>query len=226
MTDIKDAGTRTRNAPDRLSKIKEIIDEIFPEPTVRYRLKNIANVMVENGDGDEDALWVTLYHTYQHIFAVVIRADEIAKKSNFTIYERKILFIAALFHDYYHGYGKGSDVVNVCKSIHAMIDLLGASIDSQILNDAADAIFCTVFPFRVRPENEIECILRDADLTMSLEPDAEWFAEGLQNEFKIAGKYIKVTVNDMIVFAKSQRFYTLHVANLFGIPYAYNKTKR
>ena len=50
MTDIKDAGTRTRNAPDRLSKIKEIIDEIFPEPTVRYRLKNIANVMVENGE--------------------------------------------------------------------------------------------------------------------------------------------------------------------------------
>ena len=141
MTDIKDAGTRTRNAPDRLSKIKEIIDEIFPEPTVRYRLKNIANVMVENGDGDEDALLVTLYHTYQHIFAVVIRADEIAKKSNFIIYERKILFIAALFHDYYHGYGKGSDVVNVCKSIHAMIDFLGASIDSQILNDAADAIF-------------------------------------------------------------------------------------
>ena len=42
MTDIKDAGTRTRNAPDRLSKTKEIIDEIFPEPTVRYRLKNIA----------------------------------------------------------------------------------------------------------------------------------------------------------------------------------------
>lgn len=166
-----------------------------------------------------------VYHDHHHIFAVVINANKIAMQMNLSLEERQILFIAALFHDYGHSFGHKTDTYNVAYAIGELYAMSNytwmKSIPPRVIDAAADAILCTIYPYRIRPNTVVECILRDADLTMSFEPDADAFAEGLQNEIRRKHPDVVVTKQTMIDFAQVQRFYTLECAQMFGKRYAY-----
>lgn len=147
-----------------------------------------------------------VYHDIHHLYAVAINGYKIGKISGLTPQELKLLVIAALFHDYDHSYGKVNDTINVSTSISVFSKMFAGPFEGMLtlaeIEIVSDAIFCTVFPFRVTPKNKIEVCLRQADLTMSFEPDAELFAQGLTAEFKTAGKNIIATVPDMNQFVQ------------------------
>lgn len=206
---------------NRKEKVLLIVNELFPD---KKELFNKIIYSIESYSSKSEEIFnKALYHTDQHIFAVVIRSFVIGKELKLSIEELKILFCAALLHDIYHSFGASSDVLNVTIAIYTANRLLDNNFDKNFISSVSDAILCTVFPYRIRPQNEVEKILRDCDITMCLEPDAESFAVGLTNELSISGKNIIMSVDDMYEFSKSQRFYTIPVANLFGIPYAYAK---
>lgn len=210
--------------PERILDVCHIMMELFPTLNEGYCLKFL-NRWYRKDYNLED-MRETVYHDHNHIFAVVINANKIAMQMNLSTEERQILFIAALFHDYGHSYGHETDTYNVTNAISELYAMQMSyawllDVPPHIIEAAADAILCTIFPFRIRPKTTVECVLRDADLTMSLEPDADVFAEGLQNEIRRKHPDVVVTKETMTQFAKEQRFYTIECAQLFGLRYAY-----
>lgn len=172
------------------------------------------------------------YHTYRHTMAVAILADDIAISRGMSLKQRQLMFFVSIYHDIKHSFGIYDDVINVAKAIQYCVNMIektksegyGFHNDEfSIFNNVDDinfishAISCTVFPFQIDPANEIECILRDCDLMMSLMPDADKFAIGLTNEFKNSGKDIHVTVDAMYEFAKKQEFYTPEIKAKFEV---------
>ena len=206
---------------NRKEKVLLIAGELFPGKTELFN--EIIYQIESYSDKSEEIYNKVLYHTDQHIFAVAMRSFEIGKDLSLPNKDLQILFCAALFHDMCHSFGATCDVVNVSTAIQLTNSYLFVHFGRSFVSAVCDAILCTVYPYRIRPQNEVEKILRDCDITMCLEPDAALFASGLTNELSISGKDITVSVNDMHEFSKSQRFYTIPIANLFGIPYAYAK---
>lgn len=161
-----------------------------------------------------------MYHDVNHTYAMLIMAQEIAFSLKMETRERRILFVACLFHDQDHSQGLSNDMGNIACAIKALlhayrkeaydsgllVDLL--PLNTEELDLAMAAILCTLHPYRLEPQNDIERCIRDADLSMSMEPDAELFAAGLTKEFRRGGKDVSVTVEEMFQFALSQHFFT------------------
>lgn len=206
---------------NRKEKVLLIAGELFPGKTELFN--EIIYQIESYSDKSEEIYNKVLYHTDQHIFAVAIRSLETGREIGLSNKDLQILFCASLFHDMCHSFGATSDVINVSTAIQLANSYLFIHFGRSFVSAVCDAILCTVYPYRVRPQNEIEKILRDCDITMCLEPDAALFALGLTNELYISGKDITVSVDDMCRFSRSQRFYTIPIAKLFGIPYAYAK---
>lgn len=210
--------------PERILDVSSIMMELFPTLNEVYCFKFLSRWY--HKDYKLEDMQEIVYHDHNHIFAVVINANKIAIQMNLPKEERQILFIAALFHDYGHSYGRETDTYNITNAISELYAMQTSyawllDVPHHIIDAAADAILCTIYPFRIRPKTTVECILRDADLTMSLEPDAEVFAEGLQNEIRRKHPDVVITKETMAQFAKEQRFYTIECAQLFGFNYAY-----
>lgn len=184
---------------DRYERIVQLCVELFKEDAYDYissYLKHIEMWIIMQANR-------VLYHDLNHIFAMTLNADAIAKYYNKSLIERKQVFTACMFHDVFHSFGIMPDSMNVSKSITMFAE---SSIGRRYCTDEdcviiSDIIFCTVFPFRVDPKNDLEKIVRISDLTMCFEPDVEQFANGLQNELTTQhSKPIPVTPDDMIAF--------------------------
>lgn len=159
------------------------------------------------------------YHDFNHVAAVALRADEFAAEMNLSLHERRTLFIASMHHDLHHSNGKASDIQNITTAMFAFQN--DATLPDNYffstvsIEEVSHAILCTIYPFKIRPTTTVECCLRDADITMSLEEDADQFAIGLQNEFANSNTQMEVTQKTMYEFAAQQRFYTVQCALLF-----------
>lgn len=160
------------------------------------------------------------YHTFRHMIAVANIANILLENEDDIT--KLTCIVAALYHDYEHSLGKELDSYNISNAIqHAYLELNNFYyIDAQYslfsnanvdIPKVYDAIFCTIYPFRVEPKNIIEAALRDADLLMCLCPDAEHFAKGLSLETKV-----NRNVDDMFNFVSSQKFYTKKAQDIFN----------
>lgn len=206
---------------NRLEKVTNLGIELFGEAQKKCITELIRNIALRH-KGPDDKI---MYHDFNHLAAVTLRADLFAQDLKLCKLSRQTLFIASMFHDICHSFGVETDIVNIT---YAMYEIQRISkmnfykcISHLNVEDICHAIMCTIYPFKIRPTNDIECCLRDADLCMSFEEDAGIFAIGLQNEFANKGAIMEVTVDTMHNFAKQQRFYTIQCAKLFGINYAY-----
>jgi hypothetical protein len=190
---------------DRMVKLIENLS-IFKGTTTSLSIRWLVEKYIVRYSESQDVF----YHTIRHMMAVANVSMLLAK--DLTQIEKQNLLLAALFHDYEHSLGEATDSYNVAKSIYLsklQIENMNTPFSSIFgstqynINVIQDAIFCTVFPFRVEPKNEIEKILRDADLLMSLCPDVDHFAKGLSLEIKV--ECSKQTMTD---FVKGQTLYT------------------
>ena len=161
----------------------------------------------------------TYYHTFRHMMAVanimcLLLDDNECKEG----------IITGLYHDYGHSLGEYTDSYNIANAIQSVSWCLSDylffkdSKDERNIfckydlnrNSIFDAIFCTVYRFRVEPTNALEKAIRDADLLMCLCPDAEHFSKGLSLETKC-----NRTIDDMFNFVKTQKFYTEKAKKIF-----------
>lgn len=155
------------------------------------------------------------YHDSAHMFAVAIEADEMAVHYELNVETRQALFLAAIYHDYGHSYGKQKDIFNIHKAIGHFLDhcqkydfVDNLQIKQETIPIICNMIMCTHYPFVNEPCNYAASILRDADLLMSIQQDVEYFADGLTREFSNQLLDIVATPEEMHKFALTQKFYT------------------
>lgn len=154
------------------------------------------------------------YHNYAHMEAVTLQAFEIAEKNyNFSLMQKHILFLACMFHDYGHRQSKGPDIDNINKAMDSLDEIAKSTLFKEqyfnrILMLAGETIKVTEYPFVYLPFNDIERIIRDADLTMMVQLDGGYFLKGLCNELELKPENGKQAVEEHKKFLASCEFYT------------------
>ena len=94
----------------RFDKVMSLGKELFKNNLI----ENIIKYMyVDNKP------WNEFYHNSHHLMAVILKSNELAKAIHMSDEEKKLLFVAAMFHDYDHSYGYSNDYINVCTSVNA-----------------------------------------------------------------------------------------------------------
>lgn len=140
------------------------------------------------------------YHNTDHILTVTKYCGRLVGMHRVPVESEKALILAALFHDFNHTGGKELDVVNVADANMAMFNFL--EVHSNLLTDeervlAHQCLDCTVYPFIVEPELEIQKIIRDADLLQATESNFEHILfDGLRKELEVT-KGKKISNKDM-----------------------------
>lgn len=145
------------------------------------------------------------YHNTYHSETVALFCYEAALFAHLDSNDTQALVLAALFHDFAHSGGLQPDSANIEKAVQACKSYcLQTGLDTKILNTALRLIRCTEFPYTSAPTDELECIIRDADMMQIM--DANW------GEMVLEGLYAEQHLNrptlNQIEFVKSSlKFY-------------------
>lgn len=114
------------------------------------------------------------YHTAWMITKVFRMASDPCFNATIGINQLQSLILAAMFHDMNHSGGVEKDTANVTRAAEclreavAVVPYLKNANMLDIITCAEKAIICTQYPFIVPPANDVECILRDADIMQGM----------------------------------------------------------
>lgn len=126
------------------------------------------------------------YHGHQHALTVALRAFEGAKYHNIDAHEIKLIFIAALFHDFNHLGASGvCDSKNISRSIEGFKEHKNFFTDLSPEDEQRieSLILSTMFPHGSSETTTLsEMILQDSDMMQTLEIDGQRFLDGLNKE--------------------------------------------
>lgn len=154
------------------------------------------------------------YHDYFHTFSVVQAADMLSNIYQVNKNEKRILLIAAWFHD--TGYTKRS--VDHEKESAAIVEqfLCKYEIDDEEINAVKNCILATKYP--PQPATLLEQIICDADLHYISEPNFIERSELLRKEWASAGKHYtdKEWHESNIRFLTAHTFQTEHCRQHFN----------
>lgn len=157
------------------------------------------------------------YHNEQHLFIVALASAAGADYYNLTVRQKRVLVLAALYHDYNHtGKAGVPDSINIEHAIEGLENFFRSAGYSSITHKDADAvkqlIRATLHPNKDRPANLSEAIIRDADMMEWFEPDAEDLLVGLNDELKPESPFTMKTTE---AFLRKHSFLTQWGMNLF-----------
>lgn len=145
---------------------------------------NIDSSMIDYIEEQSQGQNTTGYHNFQHLLTVAINA---IRGANYYFIQnqnmRQALFIAGLAHDLKYD-PMLHESVNIKKATNFVLNTLPAknfASNRIVYPIAADLVQATYFPHRISSSLE-EKIIQDADLLQNLEPDAELFRKGLDQE--------------------------------------------
>lgn len=155
--------------------------------------------MIENNPAGNNP-----YHNNEHLYTVALHCHDAAFYHDLGKDDHRVLFLAALYHDYAHTAGSNSDTVNICKSVAWAIHHIESLEDftAEQMNTVADIIHATIQPSNLHNGSlsVSQKIIRDADMMQWLEPDAEKFLSGLSKE-----------MNQEISWASTKEFLESHI---------------
>ncbi len=161
------------------------------------------------------------YHNWIHIVYVTVLAFYISVDKVLTFDERRSLFFACLFHDWGHTCGVFNNTINLNIAIGCMKAILTPQVayslgirkfDAKLIerlilasgNDASiDFLRLT----------QLEQVIRDADLTMTLSVLSPQFARGLNNELDTEF----YSHSSMLKFARSQSIHSGLISHLLQV---------
>jgi hypothetical protein len=127
------------------------------------------------------------YHNNQHAFTVALNVVEGAEQHGLSVDEKRLLFIAALYHDWDHT-GTADEKENIRRAVEGCLD--GMREDDESEADRWTVmllIYATAQYFYNPPSLSLmKRLLRDADLMQNVEPDREIFFRGLSKELGMA----------------------------------------
>lgn len=128
------------------------------------------------------------YHNNEHLYTVALNCDEAARYYKLRLEDRRILFLAGLYHDYNHSAGATSDTINISRAIAGAVEHISRVEKScpETLDSVAGIIHATIQPPTMHNTDIglLHRIIMDADMMQSCEPDAEIFLAGLSVESK------------------------------------------
>ena len=161
------------------------------------------------------------YHNTKHCLVVARWCHDLAVlDSQVYSYQLKSLLLAAMFHDFGHT-GKRPDSNNIeiaCTGFIAFAKNV-SWITVREVDEIVKLIQVTEFPFVREPLSALECIIRDADLLQSLEPDhCEVILEGLRSELSnMNGTLISVPemCQAQMKFLSECKFFTNKAESIF-----------
>lgn len=161
------------------------------------------------------------YHNLEHLLAVANRSMSIYM-SMFTGWdtcakEIQATWLAASLHDYGHSGGKLPDTQNILVAAHGAHEFIYSLPDREfaslhgLISQVHRLIEVTEYPFVKTPQTLAECVIRDADLLTTMEPDARVFLRGLLVELKRPPIEDDLELfNTNLEWIKAQRFYTTY----------------
>lgn len=152
------------------------------------------------------------YHNWKHMAHVLSVAMQLCVFFDVRPRDKFNVFIACMFHDERHTMGKFKDDINIAIAIDRINTIFTPSVIAELgvvsyfsFRDIRELVKPTQFPFVIEPTYDLQKYIRDADLTMALSQNAEYFAEGLSNEVGVPiGTFSQKT---MVDFALSQTLY-------------------
>lgn len=125
------------------------------------------------------------YHKDEHLFTVTLNCYQASLFYKLNEDSQQALILAALYHDVNHTAGKHQDWVNILYAISGAVDLIPLqekTMPAGTLRKITNLIKSTQYPSIHKPQNILECILRDSDILQTTEPDEEEFIKGLNEE--------------------------------------------
>jgi len=126
------------------------------------------------------------YHNNQHAFTVAVNVVEGAEAHSLSDEQKRLLFIAALYHDWDHT-GTRDEKENIRRAVEGC--LAGMREDNESEADRWTVmllIYATAQYFYNPPTLPLmKRLLRDADMMQNMEPDRETFFRGLSKELGI-----------------------------------------
>lgn len=184
----------------------------------RIELTNLWKAIVETNKGKD-----LPYHNTEHLFGVahIVRDLALAEGVSSEGAQMKSIICAALIHDVNHaGSGKATDAVNIANAIRWFDDYIARTpkntreYDFYIMfgNRIREAIQVTEFPFVREPKDQIERLLRDADILYTHQIEVKRIiGRGLKEEVE-RGRGVAISDRDWFVaqvgFNKNVTMYT------------------
>lgn len=183
----------------RLKKFNEFKDLTYKDISdIFYQAKTyiLEKNLVEND-----------YHNNEHMINVFNNAMMLFDhyKDEFEPYDKLILGLAALFHDFNHSGGKLKDSENIELALASLKEFLSSIDKSDLYNDIENIIVATEFPHLDIDLDTLQKIIRDADTMGGIIEGWQSVVKNLASEYN---KTLEEFIPTQIKFLNSVEFNT------------------
>ena len=182
----------------KFNEFKDLTDKDISDIFYSAKTYILENNIVEND-----------YHNNEHMINVFNNAmmlfDYYKDEFGLTPYDKLILGLAALFHDFNHSGGKLKDSENIELALASLKDFLSSIDKSDLYNDIKNIIVATEFPHLDIDLDPLQKIIRDADTMGGIIEGWQSVVKNLASEYN---KTLMEFIPTQIKFLNSVKFNT------------------
>lgn len=182
----------------KFNEFKDLTDKDISDIFYSAKTYILENNIVEND-----------YHNNEHMINVFNNAmvlfENYKDEYGLTPYDKLILGLAALFHDFNHSGGKLKDSENIELALASLKDFLSSIDKSDLYNDIKNIIVATEFPHLDIDLDSLQKIIRDADTMGGIIEGWQSVVKNLASEYN---KTLMEFIPTQIKFLNSVKFNT------------------
>lgn len=180
----------------KFNEFKDLTDKDISDIFYQAKTYILENNLVEND-----------YHNNEHMINVFNNAMMLFDhyKDEFGLYDKLILGLAALFHDFNHSGGKLKDRENIELALSSLKEFLSSIDKSDLYNDIENIIVATEFPHLDIDLDILQKIIRDADTMGGIIEGWQSVVKNLSSEYN---KTLEEFIPTQIKFLNSVKFNT------------------
>jgi hypothetical protein len=182
----------------KFNEFKDLTDKDISDIFYSAKTYILENNIVEND-----------YHNNEHMINVFNNAmvlfENYKDEYGLTPYDKLILGLAALFHDFNHSGGKLKDSENIELALASLKDFLNSIDKSDLYNDIENIIVATEFPHLDIDLDSLQKIIRDADTMGGIIEGWQSVVKNLASEYN---KTLEEFIPTQIKFLNSVKFNT------------------
>lgn len=180
----------------KFNEFKDLTDKDISDIFYQAKTYILENNLVEND-----------YHNNEHMINVFNNAMMLFEnyKDEFEPYDKLILGLAALFHDFNHSGGKLKDSENIELALASLKEFLSSIDKSDLYDDIKNIIVATEFPHLDIDLDPLQKIIRDADTMGCIIDGWQSVVKNLASEYN---KTLEEFIPTQIKFLNSVKFNT------------------
>lgn len=180
----------------KFNEFKDLTDKDISDIFYSAKTYILENNLVEND-----------YHNNEHMINVFNNAMLLFDyyKDEFGLYDKLILGLAALFHDFNHSGGKLKDSENIELALASLKEFLSSFDKSDLYDDIKNIIVATEFPHLDIDLDPLQKIIRDADTMGGIIDGWQSVVKNLASEYN---KTLEEFIPTQIKFLNSVKFNT------------------